>query len=99
MGKPKNSAERLLAGVISLNRGELDEAEKALGEVLAADAKNADAHYVLAIVRTRREKADDAIASLKSACALSAARRAQARLDNEFASLHGNPSFDAVTAA
>lgn len=97
LGKPKNSAERLLAGVISLNRGELDEAEKVLGEVLAENAKSADAHYVLAVIRARRERTDDAIASLKSACALSAERRAQARLDAEFSALHGNPGFDSIT--
>lgn len=99
LGKPKNQSERLLAGVISLNRGDLDSAEKAVADVIAEDAKNADAHYVLAVIRARREKAEEAITALKSACALSAERRAQARLDSEFNALHGDPAFEALTAA
>ncbi len=99
LGKPKNPGERLLSGVISLNRGDLDEAEKALADVIAEDAKNADAHYVLAVVRARREKVDEAIAALKAACGLSPERRTQAGLDSEFTALHGNPAFDALTAA
>ncbi len=98
-GKPKGSAELLLAGVVALNLGDLDSAERDLSSALAENAKNADAHYVLAVVHARREKSDDALASLKAACALSAERRAQAPLDSEFASLLGNPAFEALTAA
>ena len=98
-GRPKNAAERLLAGIIALNAGDLDAAEKDLDGVLAEDPKSADAHYALAIVRARREKVDEAIASLKTACSLSPERRAQAPLDSEFAALLGNPAFEALTAA
>jgi hypothetical protein len=98
-GRPKNAAERLLAAVISLNGGDLESAEKDVQAVLAEGPKNADAHYVLAVIRARQEKVDDAIASLKSAFSLSAERRAQAPLDGEFAALLGNPAFDALIAA
>jgi len=98
-GRPKNAGERLLAGVIALNAGDLDGAEKDIEAVLAEEPKNADAHYSLAIVRARREKIDEALASLKTACTLSAERKAQAPLDSEFASLLGNPAFEALTAA
>jgi len=98
-GRPKNPAERLLAGIIALNAGDLDAAEKDVEAVLAEEPKNADAHYSLAIVRVRREKVDEALASLKTACTLSAERRAQAPLDSEFAALLGNPAFEALTAA
>ncbi len=98
-GRPKNASERLLAGVIALNAGDLDAAEKDIEAVLAEEPKNADAHYTLAIVRARREKLDEALAALKAACALSAERRAQAPLDGEFAALLGNPAFEALTAA
>ena len=98
-GRPRNGEERLLAGVIALNAGDLDAAEKDIEAVLAEEPKNADAHYSLAIVRTRREKVDEALASLKTACSLSAERRAQAPLDSEFAALLGNPAFEALTAA
>jgi tetratricopeptide (TPR) repeat protein len=98
-GRPKNVGERLLAGIIALNAGDLDSAEKDLDAVLAENPKNADAHYSLAIVRARREKVDEALASLKTACSLSAERRAQAPLDSEFAALLGNPAFEALTAA
>lgn len=97
-GRPKNAAERLLAGVISLNADDLDSAEKEFETVLAEEPKNADAHYVLAVVRARREKVDEAIASLKTACSLSAERRAQAPLDSEFSGLLGNPAFESLTA-
>ena len=98
-GRPKNVAERLLAGIIAFNAGDLDAAEKDIEAVLAEQPKNADAHYSLAIVRARREKVDEALASLKTACSLSAERRAQAPLDGEFAALLGNPAFEALTAA
>ena len=98
-GKPSNVSERLLAGIISLNAGDLDAAEKDIEAVLAEEAKNADAHYALAVVRARREKIDEALASLKTACALSPERRAQAPLDGEFAALLGNPAFEALIAA
>ena len=98
-GRPKNTAERLLAGIIGLNAGDLDAAEKDLDAVLAEEPKNADAHYALAIAHVRREKVDEALASLKTACSLSAERRTQAPLDGEFAALLGNPAFEALTAA
>jgi tetratricopeptide (TPR) repeat protein len=98
-GRPRNGAERLLAGVIALNAGDLDSAERDIEAVLAEEPKNADAHYTLAIVRARREKVDEALASLKTAFSLSAERRAQAPLDSEFAALLGNPAFEALTAA
>ncbi|MEO8500679.1 MAG: tetratricopeptide repeat protein [Vicinamibacteria bacterium] len=98
-GRPKNTAERFLAGIISLNAGDLDAAEKDIEAVLGEEPKNADAHYALAVVRARREKVDEALASLKTACSLSPERRAQAPLDGEFASLLGNPGFEALTAA
>lgn len=98
-GRPKNVSERLLAGVIALNAGDLDGAEKDIEAVLAEAPKSADAHYALAIVRARREKVDEALAALKTACSLSAERRAQAPLDGEFAALLGNPAFEALTAA
>ena len=98
-GRPKNAAERLLAGIIALNAGDLEAAEKDVLGVLAEGPKNADAHYALAVIRARQEKVDDALASLKAACALSAERRAQAPLDSEFTALLGNPVFEALTAA
>ena len=97
--RPKNAAERLVAGIIALNAGDLDAAEKDVEGVLAEEPKNADAHYVLAVLRARREKADEAIAALKTACGLSAERKAQAPLDSEFAALSGLPAFEAVVAA
>ena len=98
-GRPKNTTERLLAGIISLNAGDLDAAEKDIETVLGEEPKNADAHYALAVVRARREKVDEALASLKAACALSPERRAQAPLDGEFVALLGIPAFEALTAA
>ena len=97
--RPKNTGERLLAGIVSLNADDLDAAEKDVEAVLAEEPKNADAHYVLAAIRARQGKVDEALASLKSAFSLSPARRAQAPLDGEFAALLGNPAFEALTAA
>ena len=97
--KGKNASERFLGAVISLNAGDVDVAEKEFEAVVAEDSKNANAHYALAVVRARKEKTDEALAALKTACSLSSERRAQAPLDSEFASLLGNPAFDALTAA
>lgn len=98
-GRPKNPAERLLAGILALNANDIEAAEKDIDQVISEEPKNADAHYVLAIVRVRRERIEEALASLKTACSLSAERRAQAPLDAEFTNLVGNPAFDALTAA
>jgi predicted Zn-dependent protease len=98
-GRPRNSSERLLAAIIALNAGDLDDAEKDIEAVLAEEPKRADGHYAQAVVHARREKIDEAIASLKAACALAPERRAQAPLDAEFAALLGNPAFEALTAA
>lgn len=92
-------ADLLLAGIVALNAGDLDAAEKDLNAVVADQPKNANAHYALAVVQARREKVDEALAALKTACALSPERKAQAPLDGEFASLLGNPAFEALTAA
>jgi Tfp pilus assembly protein PilF len=89
----------LLAGIMALNADDLEAAEKDIEQVIAEEPKNGDAHYVLAIVRVRRERIEEALASLKTACSISAERRAQAPLDAEFANLIGNPAFDALTAA
>jgi tetratricopeptide (TPR) repeat protein len=97
IGRPRNANERLLAGVISLNSGALDAAEKDFEAVLAEQPKNADAHYFMAVIKARGESVDEAIASLKTACVLSPERRAQAPLDSEFAGLLGNPAFEALT--
>lgn len=98
-GRPKNPEERFLGAVVALNGGDLDTAERDLDSVISEQPKNADAHYVLAVVRARREKADEAIAALKAACSLSPERRAQAPLDGEFVALLVNPAFEALTAA
>lgn len=98
-GRAKNAPERLLAGIMALNADQLDEAEKDIAQVLSEAPKNADAHYILAVIHMRREKVDEALASLSTACSLSPERRAQAPLDSEFAGLLGNPAFEALTAA
>lgn len=98
-GKPRNVGERLLSGILSLNAGSLDAAEKEISAVIAEQPGNADAHYALAILHARRENVDAAVAALKVACSLSPARSAQAPLDGEFAALVGNPGFDAIWAA
>jgi tetratricopeptide (TPR) repeat protein len=98
VARPRDLNERLLAGVISLNSGALDAAEKDFEAVLVEQPKNADAHYFMAVVRARRESVDEALASLKTACALSPERRAQAPQDCEFMGLRGNPVFEALTA-
>ncbi len=97
--RPKGGSELLLAGVVALNAGDLEAAARDLGAVLAENPNSADAHYVMAVVLARREKPEEAIGALKTACSLSPERRAQAPLDAEFASMLGNPSFEALTAA
>lgn len=84
---------------MALNAGSLDAAEKDVAAVITEQPGNTDAHYALAIIHARRENADAAVASLKTACSLSPARAAQAALDGEFSALAGNPAFDALSAA
>lgn len=98
-GKPRNVAERLLSGILALNAGSLEAAEKEIAAVIAEQPRNADAHYALAIIHARRENTEAAVAALKTACSLSPARAAQAPLDSEFSALAGNPGFDAIWAA
>ncbi len=96
--RPKGANELLLAGVVALNSGDLDAAEHDLSAVLAENPKSADAHYVLAVIHARREKTEEALTALKTACTLSPERRAQAPLDSEFAMLVGNPAFESLSA-
>ena len=98
-GRSSQPADLLLAGIVALNAGDLDAAEKDLNAVVADQPKDANAHYALAVVLARREKVDEALAALKTACTLSPERKAQAPLDGEFASLLGNPAFETLTAA
>ena len=98
-GRSSQPGDLLLAGIVALNAGDLDAAEKDLTAVVADQPKDANAHYALAVVQARREKIDEALAALRTACTLSPERKAQAPLDGEFASLLGNPAFEAITAA
>jgi tetratricopeptide (TPR) repeat protein len=98
-GRSSQPADLLLTGIVALNAGDLDAAEKDLNAVVADQPKDANAHYALAVVLARREKVDEALAALKTACTLSPERKAQAPLDGEFASLLGNPAFETLTAA
>jgi peptidyl-prolyl cis-trans isomerase A (cyclophilin A) len=58
---------KLLLASIAIAAGELDEAERVLGEIVAANAEDADAHYDLGLAAQKRGDAARALAAYEAA--------------------------------
>ena len=94
---PRTTEERLTAATAALNNGDLSRAEQLIKSVLAEDARQDLALYLLAAVEARRGKSEAALLRLREAIAVSPEASAQARFDSDFESLFGNETFRALT--
>jgi len=93
---PKTADELVYAATLALNAG--DEATALLNaqRALTADARHDHAHYMLAVVNTRRGDAAAALEHLRRAVALNPENRSIARQDPELDSLRDAPAFKAA---
>ncbi len=91
--RPKSFEDLLAYGVYLHNRGEFDEALKALRQATEIHPKNEHALYCLAATAARAGDAGAAKKALRSAIAASSASRAQARSDSDFDSLRDDEEF------
>lgn len=94
---PKTIEERLTAATAALNNDDDAAAEELSRSVLGDDPKHDLALYLLAAVFARRDSAADALDFLGRAIAVSPEAGAQARTDDDFASLHDEDAFWTLT--
>jgi tetratricopeptide (TPR) repeat protein len=91
--RPKSFEDLLAYGVYLHNRGEFDEALKALRQAIEIHPKNEHALYCLAATAARAGDAAQAMKALRSAIAASPSSRAQARGDSDFDALRDDEEF------
>jgi tetratricopeptide (TPR) repeat protein len=95
--EPETAEEKLTAATAALNDEDEARAESLSRSVLADDARNDMALYLLAAVEVRRGMAAEAVAYLAEAIAISPDAGAQARQDPDFVALHDNAAFRELT--
>jgi Tfp pilus assembly protein PilF len=94
--KPKGFDELLAYGVFLHNRGEFEEALRSLRQAADLQPKNENALYCLAATSARAGDNASALKALRSAIAVSAETRAQARRDTDFDGLREDDEFNAL---
>ena len=95
--EPRTIEERLTAATAALNNGEDQAAEELARSVLGDDPKHDLALYLLAAVFARRGSSAEALDLLRKAIAISPEASAQARTDDDFASLRDDDAFWTLT--
>src|SRR5438552_17502471 len=91
--RPKTFDEMLHHGVYLHNRGEYEEALKALRQAAEIHPKNEHVLYCLAATAARAGDTTSALKALRSAVAASPANRAQARSDSDFDPIREDEEF------
>ncbi len=94
---PRTIEERLTAATAALNNGDASRAEQLAKSVLAEDARQDLALYLLAVIEARRGASAAALGRLREAITLSPDAGAQARIDADFESLHDEDAFWKLT--
>lgn len=64
---PRNVAAIMLSGIVAASRSDNDKAAPFFERVIALEPQRADAHFNLALIRTRQGRDADAVASFESA--------------------------------
>jgi tetratricopeptide (TPR) repeat protein len=95
--KKPSSEERLTLATLALNNGRDVEAENLAKQVLADDPKQDLAAYLLAAIEARRGHANRALEFLEQAIKINPGSRAQARHDEDFATLQDLDAFRSLT--
>ena len=91
--RPKGFEDLLNHGVYLHNRGEYEEALKALRQAAEIHPKNEHVLYCLAATAARAGDTATAVKALRSAVAASPANRAQARSDSDFDPIREDEEF------
>ena len=91
--RPKGFEDLLNHGVYLHNRGEYEEALKALRQAAEIHPKNEHVLYCLAATAARAGDTASALKALRSAVAASPANRAQARSDSDFDPIREDEEF------
>jgi Tfp pilus assembly protein PilF len=93
---PKSADEWVYAATVSLNQGDEINAFRHLQRALAEDGRHDHAHYMMAVVSTRRNEAVAALDHLRQAVSLNPENRSLARQDPDLDALRDEPAFKTV---
>lgn len=94
--EPQSTAERLYAATLALNAAEVDRAIRHLEQVLAEDASNDQALYMLAGAHAARGQTEVAIGYLQRAIATNPENRVLARTDPDLAAIRSDEAVAAL---
>ena len=90
---PKTADEWVYAATVALNAGDEGTGVRHLLRALSEDARHDHAHYMMAVVATRRGDAVTALDHLRQAVSANPENRSRARQDSELDGLRDEPSF------
>lgn len=90
---PKTADEWVYAATVALNAGDEATAHRHLQRALAEDARHDHAHYMMAVVSTRRNDSSAALEHLRQAVSLNAENRSLARQDPDLDALRDEAAF------
>jgi len=96
---PKTADEWVYAGTVALNAGDEATALRHLQKALTEDARHDHAHYMMAVISTRRGDPAGAFEHLRQAVSLNPENRSLARQDPELEGLRDDPTFKSVVEA
>jgi Tfp pilus assembly protein PilF len=96
---PKTPDEWVYAGTVALNAGDEAAALRHVQRALTEDARHDHAHYMMAVLVSRRGDAGVALEHLRQAVSLNPENRSLARQDPELDALREEPGFKAIVEA
>jgi len=96
---PKTADEWVYAATVALNAGDESAAHRHLQRALGEDARHDHAHYMMAVVSTRRNDTPAALEHLRQAVSLNPENRSLARQDPDLDALRDEPAFKAALDA
>jgi tetratricopeptide (TPR) repeat protein len=96
---PKTADEWVYAGTVALNAGDEPTALRHVQKALSEDAKHDHAHYMMAVITTRRGETGAALGHLRQAVTLNPENRSLARQDPELEALRDDASFKSIVEA
>lgn len=90
---PKTAEEFYVAGISELNSNKIDQAIEYLARAQKLNPRRSEIHYALAAGYARRGDSDPAIAHLEASIHLDPQIRIQARREEDFQAVAGDPRF------
>ncbi len=96
---PKTADEWVYAGTVALNAGDEATALRHVQKALSEDARHDHAHYMMAVITTRRGDAAAAVEHLRQAVTLNPENRSLARQDPELEALREDATFKSIVDA